>query len=232
MVFLVPSAAKPAIINITKGPRGALTPRAGTDTGGLHMSDVITPSEGSVSRSAACRAHILNKLKADGPQTASELRLGTAFTVDQIQQALIRLSLDEIQRTPITPEIVARAKAKGIHHCCTIAFALAGTAPTAKPPRAPKPLAERVARRLEPQENGCLVATKGLDKGGYARIVVQGKHLFLHRVAYELAKGPIPDGLVIDHLCCTPACCNPDHLEAVTDAENRRRVDIRKAERE
>jgi hypothetical protein len=35
--------------------------------------------------------------------------------------------------------------------------------------------------------------------------------------------GPILDGLVIDHLCSVRRCCNPDHLEAVTNAENTRR---------
>lgn len=41
-----------------------------------------------------------------------------------------------------------------------------------------------------------------------------------HRVAYELAKGPIPDGLVIDHLCRNRICVNPDHLEPVTQRTN------------
>src|SRR3990167_10447262 len=40
---------------------------------------------------------------------------------------------------------------------------------------------------------------------------------------YELHKGKIPNGLHIDHLCRTPACVNPDHMEPVTCAENRRR---------
>lgn len=41
-----------------------------------------------------------------------------------------------------------------------------------------------------------------------------------HRWAYESLVGPIPGGLVIDHLCRQPACVNPAHLEPVTQREN------------
>lgn len=59
---------------------------------------------------------------------------------------------------------------------------------------------------------------------GYGRIHVSGKSCIqAHRHAYELVKGPIPDGCVIDHLCRNRACFNPDHLEAVSSEENIRR---------
>jgi hypothetical protein len=45
----------------------------------------------------------------------------------------------------------------------------------------------------------------------------------VHRVVYRLLVGTIPEGLTLDHLCFVPCCCNPDHLEPVTRAENTRR---------
>jgi len=45
-----------------------------------------------------------------------------------------------------------------------------------------------------------------------------------YRISYELLVGPIPEGLTLDHLCRTPACVNPEHLEAVTMGENIRRA--------
>lgn len=41
-----------------------------------------------------------------------------------------------------------------------------------------------------------------------------------HRFSFELANGPIPEGLVLDHLCRNRACVRPDHLEPVTLGEN------------
>lgn len=51
------------------------------------------------------------------------------------------------------------------------------------------------------------------------------KQLPAHRVSYELNVGPIPHGLVIDHLCRNRGCVNPAHLEPVTGLENVRRGD-------
>lgn len=46
---------------------------------------------------------------------------------------------------------------------------------------------------------------------------------YAHRLFYKIHNGAIPKGLEIDHLCFTPRCVNPEHLEAVTGRENLRR---------
>ena len=58
---------------------------------------------------------------------------------------------------------------------------------------------------------------------GYGEIRIDGKKVYAHRWAYEDAKGKIPDGHQIDHLCKNPSCVNPEHLEAVTAKVNVRR---------
>lgn len=59
---------------------------------------------------------------------------------------------------------------------------------------------------------------------GYGRLSVDNERRYTHRLAWELFRGPIPDGLFIDHLCENKRCCNPEHLEPVPPAVNTRRA--------
>lgn len=74
----------------------------------------------------------------------------------------------------------------------------------------------------------CWLWTGTLNAAGYGVISVNCKSRQVHRVVYELLVGPIPEGLNLDHVrdrgCTNRNCCNPDHLEPVTQAENIRRT--------
>lgn len=87
----------------------------------------------------------------------------------------------------------------------------------------PTDLPERMQRYITVASTGCWV-WRGTSKRGYGQITVGRRQLRAHRYAYELLIGPIPESLQIDHLCSTPACVNPTHMEPVTQAENVRRA--------
>lgn len=76
---------------------------------------------------------------------------------------------------------------------------------------------------FNPSLGPCWLWTAGTRWGGYAYFKSAGKGWAAHRFIYEMLVGPIPEGLVIDHLCRVRACVNPDHMEPVTFLENLRR---------
>lgn len=79
---------------------------------------------------------------------------------------------------------------------------------------------ERFWSRVEKTEQ-CWLWTALTNKYGYGLLSVSNHHVLAHRFAYELLVGPLPRGLVVDHLCRVRNCVNPDHLEPVTDFENK-----------
>lgn len=96
-----------------------------------------------------------------------------------------------------------------------------------EPRRRRKSIAEKTQGKYQKADTGCWIWTAAFNNTGYGRLRdhPSGKMLLAHRVMYELHVGPIPEGLVLDHLCRVRACVNPSHLEPVTFAENVKRGD-------
>jgi hypothetical protein len=78
----------------------------------------------------------------------------------------------------------------------------------------------RIFRNVRKEKNGCWIWTGGKDVAGYGLMTLRGNRVSVHRLLHEAMVGHIPDGFVVDHLCRVPACCNPEHLEAVTQKVN------------
>jgi hypothetical protein len=72
-------------------------------------------------------------------------------------------------------------------------------------------------------DGDCIRWTGPTNPKGYGTTGLGGRTQGVHRLAYELQVGPIPEGLEIDHLCRVRDCVRIEHLEAVTHQENVRR---------
>lgn len=83
---------------------------------------------------------------------------------------------------------------------------------------------DHLAANFEVDGNGCWLWTGGLTNPGYARMSWKQDGVTnipgAHRVILHALGQPVPQGMVVDHLCRVRHCINPDHLEVVTQREN------------
>jgi hypothetical protein len=95
------------------------------------------------------------------------------------------------------------------------------------------PLAERFWRHVDrngpvpthvPHLGPCWLWTANLNPRGYGRIRIGKEHGHRQRgshvVSYELAHGPVPEGMEVAHRCDRPSCVRPSHLTLATHAGN------------
>lgn len=68
--------------------------------------------------------------------------------------------------------------------------------------------------------NGCLIWTAGTNGNGYGRLWVDGRMVYAHRRAWELTRGEIASGALLDHTCHNKACVKPEHLRLATSQSN------------
>lgn len=84
---------------------------------------------------------------------------------------------------------------------------------------------QRFMEKVRSTPSGCMEWTGGTNGAGYGLFFTDwagGRDLkeLAHRWSYAQHIGPIPEGMVIDHLCRNTLCVNPDHLEPVTRRVN------------
>ncbi len=87
-----------------------------------------------------------------------------------------------------------------------------------------KQVSDRFHKNVSRRGDGCWEWTAGKGAKGYGVFYPKhGKCMVAHLWLYTQIRGPVPEGLELDHRCHNPWCVNPEHLEPVTSAENKRR---------
>ena len=83
-----------------------------------------------------------------------------------------------------------------------------------------KKVAKRILKKsVVDEKTGCR-NWSGYTRDGYGHIHIKHHFVTVHRVAYEVFVGPIPEGKILMHRCDNPSCIEPDHLKIGTRGEN------------
>lgn len=88
-----------------------------------------------------------------------------------------------------------------------------------------------VVQGPEPTRCWLWTGSKRHKAAEYGGIRIAGRTWMVHRASYHAWRGPVPDGLELDHRCSNQACFNPDHLELVTHQINMARARSSNAEK-
>ena len=85
---------------------------------------------------------------------------------------------------------------------------------------------ERIKKYIRLDESGCWLWIGSKTRAGYGGFLrsIEGrnKYFYAHRFIYELANGPVANGLFCCHHCDVRNCVNPEHIFLGTSQDNTR----------